>query len=108
MAADEEFEQAAALFHRFDLGRKGSLNWEEFQRVLMHLEEGRRGVRQRGEVRRSGRIASLRKIFAEADLDGDGELDFNEFLRIQRHKLMRGDSVPEESIYYPPASHRPA
>ena len=24
------------------------------------------------------------------------------------HKLMRGDSVPEESIYYPPASHRPA
>ena len=52
-AADEELEQAAALFFRFDLAAKGALNWEEFQRVLMHLEE-RRGARPRGTVRKSG------------------------------------------------------
>lgn len=99
-AADEELEQAAALFYRFDLAGKGALSWEEFQRVLMHLE-GRRGARPRGTVRKSGIVTSMRKLFTEADLDGDGELDFNEYLCIQRHTLMR---VPEDSpLYrYPP------
>ena len=31
-------EQTAALFYRFDLAAKGALTWDEFQRVLMHLE----------------------------------------------------------------------
>ena len=34
----------------------------------------------------------------QADLDGDGELDFNEFLCIQRHALMR---VPNDSPFFP-------
>jgi len=90
-------EQTAALFYRFDLAAKGSLTWEEFQRVLMHLEE-RRGARPRGAVRKSGNVTSMRKLFTEADLDADGELDFNEFLLIQRHTLLR---VPEDSPFYP-------
>ena len=40
----------------------------------------------------------MRRLFAQADLDGDDELDFNEFLCIQRHALMR---VPEDSPFYP-------
>ena len=96
-AADEELEQATAFFYRFDLHGRGALTWEEFQRLVMHLEE-RRGPRVKGAVKASERVSSLRRLFAEGDLDHDGELDLNEYLRIQRHRLAR---VTEDSAYYP-------
>ena len=37
------------------------------------------GFTDAGPSRRSGRIASLRKIFAEADLDRNGSISFDEF-----------------------------
>ena len=41
----------------------------------------------------------MRRLFVQADLDGDGELDFNEFVRIQRNRLKR---VAEDSTFMPP------
>ena len=72
-ATDDELEQAANCFSLFDANRDGELSLAEFTELLRHVHaaEGEADVA----------AAQVQRIFGQADLNGDGSLDFNEFLR---------------------------
>jgi Ca2+-binding EF-hand superfamily protein len=72
-ATDEELEQAANCFSMFDADRDGVLSTAEFGEMLRAVH------RAEGEPAPSGEQADA--IFARADLNANGSLDFNEFLR---------------------------
>tara|TARA_B110001452_G_scaffold245370_1_gene230014 strand:+ start:342 stop:1466 length:1125 start_codon:yes stop_codon:yes gene_type:complete len=81
----EEVQAAAAMFVQYDMDRDGVVGLEEFLLVMSSLAQ------------RSGRVLSnerIQKLFAVADRDGNGVVDFGEFLILeQKKKAMRGGGV---------------
>ncbi|XP_043713685.1 calmodulin-like protein 30 [Telopea speciosissima] len=66
-------EEIKRVFNKFDTNKDGKISWEEYCSVLKAL--GKPGVVER----------EVEKIFQVADLDGDGFIDFKEFMEVQ-HK----------------------
>ncbi|KAL1561046.1 calmodulin-like protein 30 isoform X2 [Salvia divinorum] len=65
-------DELKQVFNKFDSNRDGKISPEEYQAILKAL--GKRNL-----VRKE-----VQKIFEVADLDGDGFIDFNEF--VEMHK----------------------
>lgn len=81
----DEVQAAAAMFVQYDMDRDGVVGLEEFLLVMSSLAQ------------RSGRVLSnerIQKLFAVADRDGNGVIDFGEFLILeQKKKAMRAGGV---------------
>lgn len=71
MPTTDELKQ---VFNKFDSNRDGKISPEEYQAILKAL--GKRNL-----VRKE-----VQKIFEVADLDGDGFIDFNEFVEMQKRE----------------------
>lgn len=71
MPTTEELKQ---VFNKFDSNRDGKISPEEYQAILKAL--GKRNL-----VRKE-----VQKIFEVADLDGDGFIDYNEFVEMQKRE----------------------
>lgn len=71
MPTAEELKQ---VFDKFDSNRDGKISPEEYQAILKAL--GKRDL-----VRKE-----VQKIFEVADLDGDGFIDYNEFVEMQKRE----------------------
>lgn len=71
MPTAEELKQ---VFEKFDSNRDGKISPEEYQAILKAL--GKRDL-----VRKE-----VQKIFEVADLDGDGFIDYNEFVEMQKRE----------------------
>jgi len=72
-AAEESVEAAGSLylqaFHEFDVDGSGALSQEELQRVLLKLGEDE---------------ATFAEIIKDADADGDGSIDYEEFVNMMK------------------------
>ena len=68
-----------AAFDAVDMDCSGTINWFELGMALKKL-----GL--------DGSAESAKAMIADADLDGDAELDFNEFLKLLLDKMSEKDS----------------
>ena len=80
-----EVHAAAESFAAWDLNRDGVLDHDEFAKVVRSLSSGlSRPTQLDDEV--------VQRLFALADHNGDGNVDFNEFLSIHKRMLPEGES----------------
>ncbi|EYU37682.1 hypothetical protein ABFS82_02G034100 [Erythranthe guttata] len=65
-------EELKQVFNKFDSNKDGKISPEEYKAVLKALGKGNLLTKE------------VQNIFEVADLDGDGFIDFNEFVEVQR------------------------
>ena len=73
-------EKLEAAFAIFDKDGGGTLNLDEIQYILMNGQENDSGQKDQADEQ-------FRKLIAEIDYNGDGEIDFIEFSSMM-HKLV--------------------
>ncbi|KAL3515272.1 hypothetical protein ACH5RR_022174 [Cinchona calisaya] len=65
-------EEMRQVFDKFDINKDGKISPEEYKTILRALGKG------------NHLTAEVKKIFEVADLDGDGFIDFKEFVEVQK------------------------
>ncbi|CAI9764402.1 unnamed protein product [Fraxinus pennsylvanica] len=65
-------EEMKQVFDRFDTNKDGKISQEEYKAILKAIGNGKLLTKE------------VQKIFEVADLDGDGFIDFNEFMEVQK------------------------
>ncbi|KAK6136899.1 hypothetical protein DH2020_029344 [Rehmannia glutinosa] len=65
-------EELKQVFNKFDSNKDGKISPEEYKAILKALGKGNLLTKE------------VQKIFEVADLDGDGFIDFNEFVEVQK------------------------
>ncbi|GFP84569.1 calmodulin-like protein 1 [Phtheirospermum japonicum] len=60
------------MFNKFDSNKDGKISPDEYKAILKALGKGNLLTKE------------VQKIFEVADLDGDGFIDFNEFVEVQK------------------------
>jgi len=81
----QEKEVCWGAFNRFDLDGNGKISKEELRQVLSGNDEN---------LKETFSNVSLKRIMKECDQDGDGQIDFQEFLAMMRSTNC-GDAVSE-------------
>ncbi|KAK4401649.1 Calmodulin-like protein 30 [Sesamum angolense] len=67
-----KYGRAEKVFNKFDANEDGKISPEEYKAILKALGKGNLLTKE------------VQKIFEVADLDGDGFIDFNEFVEVQK------------------------
>lgn len=65
-------EELKQVFNKFDTNKDGKISPEEYKAILKALGKGNLLTKE------------VQKIFEVADLDGDGFIDFNEFVEVHK------------------------
>lgn len=68
----QSIEEMKQVFNKFDTNKDGKISPEEYKGILRALGKGNLLTKE------------VEKIFEVADLDGDGFIDFKEFVEVQK------------------------
>uniref|UniRef100_A0A0E0KIA5 EF-hand domain-containing protein n=1 Tax=Oryza punctata TaxID=4537 RepID=A0A0E0KIA5_ORYPU len=79
---EEQIEQLKEVFAFFDKNNDGVITSEELGEVLSSLGQNHSE-------------AELKRIIKEADADGNGVIDFHEFLNLMAHSWLKNDQGPD-------------
>lgn len=71
-AYQQSVEEMRQVFNKFDTNKDGKISPEEYKAILRALGKGNPLTKE------------VQKIFEVADLDGDGFIDFKEFVEVQK------------------------
>ncbi len=82
--SEEKIAEFRCAFELFDKDRDGSITIKELGTVIENLGQ-------------NPSEADLKEMIKEVDLDGNGDIDFNEFLVLMASKMRTHDS--EEEMY---------
>lgn len=126
-------QEVDAIFELYDKDRNGTISFDEFvhlaedgvllegklheyECVFNTLDTDNDGTLSATEIRAAMRqlgapeitMSHVREMLTTYDKDGNGEIDFHEFLRMFRSQLLDLHDVLEFLGMPPPASERPA
>ena len=71
-AYQQSLEETKQVFDKYDANKDGKISPEEYKAILKALGKG------------NPLTVEVKKIFEVADLDGDGFIDFKEFVEVQK------------------------
>jgi Ca2+-binding EF-hand superfamily protein len=82
------------IFHKFDLDKSGTVDFQEFIRGLSVITRGTPDEKMKGNNSASSRNAKLLAAFEMYDINGDGHISKEEFSRIVSSFVrLRGGSL---------------